>query len=72
MTIYYPFLLKKGSVWSPEETPEIDALQEGYLATLRRLATLGKLVIDGPLLDSSVTRGKIRRVGVLKTPSLDE
>jgi len=26
MTIYYIYLLKKGPAWSPDETPEIDAL----------------------------------------------
>ena len=51
MTIYYLFLLKKGPAWSSEATPEIDALQAAHLANLRRLATLGKLVINGPLLD---------------------
>ena len=72
MTIYYIYLLKKGPTWSPEETPEIDALQAAHLANMRNLANLGKLVINGPLLDSFATSGEIRGVGALKTGSLAE
>ena len=72
MAIYYVFLLKKGPTWSPDETPEIDALQQAHLANLKRLGNLGKLVINGPLLDSSATSGEIRGVGALKTESLAE
>jgi uncharacterized protein len=72
MTIYYIYLLKKGPTWSPDETPEIDALQEAHLANLKRLAEMGKLVINGPLLDSLATSGDIRGIGALKTGSLAE
>ncbi len=72
MTIYYIFLLKKGPTWTPDETPEIDALQDAHLANLRRLGELGKLVINGPLLDSFATSGEIRGIGALKTNSLAE
>ena len=72
MTIYYLFLLKKGPTWSPESTPEIDKLQEEHLTNLRRLGEIGKLVINGPLLDSFAVSGEIRGVGVLRTGSLAE
>ena len=72
MTIYYIYLLKKGPTWSPDETPEIDALQEAHVANLKRLGDLGKLVINGPLFDSFATSGEIRGIGVLKTESLAE
>jgi uncharacterized protein len=72
MAIYYLFLLKKGPTWSPDETPEIDALQEAHLANLNRLAEIGKLVINGPLLDSFAASGEIRGIGALKTGSLAE
>ncbi len=72
MRLYYLFLLKKGPTWSPEETPEIAALQDAHLANLRRLGEMGKLVINGPLLDSFATSGEIRGIGVLKTDSLAE
>jgi len=71
-TIYYIFLLKKGPTWSPDSTPEINALQEAHLANLKRLADMGKLVINGPLLDSFATSGEIRGIGALKAKSLKE
>lgn len=72
MTIYYIYLLKKGPTWSPDETPEIDALQEAHLSNMRRLGEMGRLVINGPLLDSFATSGEIRGIGVLKANSLAE
>lgn len=72
MTIYYVFLLKKGPTWRPDSTPEISALQEAHLANLKRLADMGKLVINGPLLDSFATSGEIRGIGALKANSLEE
>jgi uncharacterized protein YciI len=72
MTIYYIYLLKKGPTWTPDSTPEIDALQEAHLANFRRLKELGKLPINGPLLDSLLTGGEIRGVGVLKAGSHSE
>lgn len=72
MTIYYIYLLKKGPAWSPESTPEIDALQEAHLANFKRLADMGKLVINGPLLDSFATSGEIRGIGALKADSMRE
>jgi uncharacterized protein YciI len=71
-TIYYIYLLRKGPTWSPDETPEIDALQDAHIANMRRLVEMGKLVINGPLLDSFATSGEIRGIGVLKTSSLAE
>lgn len=72
MTIYYIYLLKKGPTWSPDATPEIEVLQEAHLANMKRLGEMGKLVINGPLLDSFATSGEIRGIGVLKTNSLAE
>ena len=72
MTIYYIYLLKKGPTWSPDSTPEIDALQEAHVANMRRLGEMGKLVINGPLMDSLATSGEIRGIGVFKTNSLAE
>ena len=72
MTIYYIYILRKGPIWTAEETPELDALQEAHLANMRRLADLGKLVINGPLLDSFAMSGELRGVGVLKTSTFEE
>jgi uncharacterized protein YciI len=72
MTIYYVYLLRKGPTWSPDSTPEIEALQDAHLANMRRLGEMGKLVLNGPLLDSLESGGEIRGIGVLKTSSLAE
>ena len=71
-TIYYVYLLKKGPIWSADETPELNALQDAHLANIRRLGEIGKLVINGPLLDSFATSGELRGIGVLKVNSLAE
>lgn len=72
MTIYYVFLLKKGPTWSPDATPEIEALQAAHLENLKRLGDMGKLVVNGPLLDSFANSGELRGIGVLKTNSYAE
>lgn len=72
MAVYYIYLLKKGPNWSPDSTAEIDALQEAHMANLRRLGQEGKLVLNGPLLDSFQLSGEIRGIGVLKAQSLSE
>jgi uncharacterized protein YciI len=72
MTIYYIYLLKKGPAWSPDPTPEIEELQAAHIANLRRLGAEGKIVLNGPLLDSFQLSGEIRGVGVLKATSLVE
>src|SRR3990172_7702132 len=72
MKVYYVYLLKKGPTWSPDSTPDIDALQTAHLANLRRLGEEGKLVLNGPLLDSFQLSGDIRGIGVLKASSLAE
>lgn len=72
MTIYYIYLLKKGPKWTPDATSEIEKLQEDHLNNLRRLGEEGKLVLNGPLLDSFQLSGEIRGIGVLKAKSLAE
>jgi len=72
MTIYYVYLLRKGPIWTAEETPELDALQAAHLANMKRLTDLGKLLINGPLLDSFANSGELRGIGVLQTSSFDE
>lgn len=72
MTIRYVFILRKGPAWSPDSTPEIDALQEAHLANYRRLADIGKLVVTGPFLDAFEMSGEVRGMGVLRAGSFDE
>lgn len=72
MTIYHIYLFKKGPIWTAEESPELDVLQEKHLANLKRLRDIGKLVLNGPLLDSFALSGEIRGIGVLKTETMEE
>ena len=72
MTVYYIYLLKKGPTWTPETTPEVTELQKAHLENLKRLGDMGKLVINGPLLDSFATSGEIRGIGALKATSMQE
>jgi uncharacterized protein len=72
MTIRYVFILKKGPTWSPDETPEINALQEAHLVNYRRLAEMGKLVVNGPFLDAFAMSGEVRGMGVLRASSYVE
>jgi uncharacterized protein len=72
MSIYYMYILKKGPIWSPDSTPEIDALQQAHLDNIRRLGEEGKLVLNGPFLDSFQLIGDVRGAGVLKARSYDE
>jgi uncharacterized protein YciI len=57
MKTYYLGLIKKGPAWTPDETPEVRALQEGHMANIRRLGAEGKLLLAGPFLDGGDLRG---------------
>ena len=72
MTVHYIFLLKKGPTWSPDSTPEIDALQEAHLANYRRLEEMGKLIVTGPFLDSFAVSGEMRGMGILNAATFEE
>jgi uncharacterized protein YciI len=72
MLVYYVYLLKKGPTWTSESSPKLDTLQEAHLANLRRLADEGKLVINGPLLDSFQLSGELRGIGALKAESMEQ
>jgi uncharacterized protein YciI len=68
MMTYYVGLLFRGPAWTPDETPEVRALQEGHMANIRRLAVAGKLILAGPFTDD----GKLRGMFVFKVASLEE
>lgn len=68
MMVYYLRLLKKGAIWTADETPEIERLQAAHLAYGRRLRDMGTLILNGPLLDG----GDLRGVGVFRVGSLAE
>ncbi|MBN2471099.1 MAG: hypothetical protein JXN59_10275 [Anaerolineae bacterium] len=54
LVVYFLVLLKKGPLWSPESTPEVEATQAAHLANIRALAEQGKLLLAGPFVDSPV------------------
>lgn len=68
MTVYYLRLLKRGPLWTPEETLEVERLQAAHLAYGQKLRDAGKLILNGPLLDN----GDLRGVGIFRVSSLEE
>jgi uncharacterized protein YciI len=67
LEIFYLVLIKKGPRWTPEETPELERLQEAHLAHINQLHEQGSLVAAGPIDDGSELRG----ISVLRTESLE-
>jgi uncharacterized protein YciI len=57
MESYQFGLIRRGTAWSPEQTPERERLQAGHMANIERLAAEGKLVMAGPMMDDGVLRG---------------
>ena len=68
MKVYYLRLLKRGPIWTAEETPEVERLQIAHLAYGQKLRAAGKLTLNGPLLDN----GNMRGVGIFRVGSLEE
>jgi uncharacterized protein YciI len=57
MTTYYMALLYRGGKWTPEETAETKAIQQGHMENIQRMAQMGKLVLAGPFTDNGDLRG---------------
>jgi uncharacterized protein len=68
MSLYYLVMLMRGPNWTPDETPELEHLQESHQAHLRQLHESGHLIVMGPLLDG----GHIRGISIFKTTSAKE
>ncbi len=66
---FFLAFLHRGPKWTPEETPETEALQEAHMANIRRLAEAGKLVLAGPFTDNN---GKLAGIFVFQVDSLEE
>lgn len=66
--IYYLAFLKRGPKWTPESTPETNALQAAHMAHIQSMAATGKLVIAGPFSKAPPYAG----VFVFKVGSLEE
>ena len=67
MTAYLAFLVR-GEKWTPEKTPETEAIQKAHLANINRLAEMKKLVVAGPFGDNGTLRG----IFVFRVDSIDE
>ena len=68
MTTYYVGFLYRGPKWTPEQTPETEALQKGHMANIQRMAEAGKLLVAGPFTDN----GDLRGLYVFKVATLEE
>jgi uncharacterized protein YciI len=66
-TAYLAFLVR-GEKWTPEKTPETEAIQKAHLENINRLAQMKKLVVAGPFGDD----GKLRGIFVFRVGSLEE
>lgn len=67
MTAYLA-LLVRGEKWTPDKTPETEAIQKAHLANIGRLAEMKKLVVAGPCGDDGTLRG----IFVFRVASLEE
>lgn len=70
--VYYVYLLKKGPNRRADTDLDLDDLQAKHLANIKHLGEMGKLVLNGPLLDSFAEDGDLRGIGVLKTETMQE
>ena len=67
MTAYLAFLVR-GDKWTPERTPQTEAIQKAHMANINKLAEMKKLVVAGPFGDNGTLRG----IFVFRVNSLDE
>lgn len=67
MTAYLAFLVR-GAKWTPDKTPETEAIQKAHLANIGKLAEMKKLVVAGPFGDDGTLRG----IFVFRVNSLEE
>lgn len=67
MKTYYMALLKKGP-YQPTDTAEVNSIQRGHMAHIRKMAADGKLVMAGPFLDN----GELRGIFIFDVASMEE
>jgi uncharacterized protein YciI len=68
LTPMYLCFLTRGDKWTPEKTPATQAIQDGHMANIRRLADMKKLIAAGPFGDD----GRLRGIFVFRVGSLEE
>jgi uncharacterized protein YciI len=69
----YVVFLRKGPIWTADEAPELDALQEKHLEHLNRMAESGKMAVAGPI--ESLAKTDLRGISIFYSQafaSLDE
>lgn len=66
-TAYLAFLVR-GDKWTPDKTPETEAIQKAHLANIGKLADMKKLVVAGPFGDDGTLRG----IFVFRVATLEE
>jgi uncharacterized protein YciI len=64
MDNYVVGILVKGPKWTPDVTPELEKIQEGHMANIRRMAATGKLIVAGPF---SANNDRARGMFIFKT-----
>ena len=67
MTAYLAFLVR-GEKWTPERTPQTEAIQKAHMDNINRLADMKKLVVAGPFGDNGTLRG----IFVFRVNSIEE
>jgi uncharacterized protein len=67
MTAYLAFLVR-GDKWTPEKTPQTEAIQKAHMDNINRLAEMKKLVVAGPFGDNGTLRG----IFVFRVNSIEE
>ena len=68
LTMAYLAFLVRGEKWTPEKTPETEAIQKAHMENINRLAATKKLVVAGPFGDNGTLRG----IFVFRAGSLEE
>lgn len=68
MMTAYLALLVRGDKWTPEKTPQTEAIQKAHLANINKLAEMKRLVVAGPFGDNGTLRG----IFVFRVNSMEE
>lgn len=67
MTTYVLGILRKGPHWGEGTADERQRIQEGHLGNIRKMASMGKLIVAGPVDDAN-----LRGIFIFSTSSVDE
>jgi len=72
MREYVFVLLRRGPAWTPDKTPETEALFEGHMANIEAMAATGKLLIAGPFGAPTTDPTAIAGIFIFDSTSIDE